>query len=53
MGKFEVVIIIPAFNESTIILPNIDEVANLMAGHLESITYELLVIDDGSTDNMW
>jgi glycosyltransferase involved in cell wall biosynthesis len=45
-------LIIPAYNESTIILRNVEEVERWMDSHLPDVTYELIVVDDGSTDSM-
>lgn len=43
---------IPALNESAIILDNAAELAVWMAEHLPDVSFEILVIDDGSTDGM-
>lgn len=45
-------LIIPAFNESAIILRNIGELRSWMGEQLPDIRYEIIVIDDGSTDSM-
>ncbi len=45
-------IIIPAFNESGIILQNVDELAKWMHAHDSSLSFEIVVVDDGSTDGM-
>ena len=45
-------LIIPALNESEIIVQNIDELAAWMVAHDDSLSFEVLVIDDGSTDGM-
>lgn len=43
---------IPALNESAIILSNIAELESWMAENLPEINFEILVVDDGSTDGM-
>lgn len=43
---------IPALNESAIILGNIAELGRWMGENLPEIDFEILVIDDGSTDGM-
>jgi len=43
-------IVIPAFNESKIIEKNIVEVAKWIKDH-KKLTFEIIVVDDGSTDN--
>lgn len=43
-------IVIPAFNESKIIEKNIIEVAKWIKDH-KKLTFEIIVVDDGSTDN--
>ncbi|KTD19853.1 glycosyltransferase [Legionella londiniensis] len=45
-------IVIPAFNESLIIVNNIDELSSWLNSNLSEISYEIIVVDDGSTDNM-
>jgi glycosyltransferase involved in cell wall biosynthesis len=45
-------LIIPAYNESVIILRNIEEVERWMESNLPHVAYELIVVDDGSTDSM-
>lgn len=45
-------LVIPAFNESEIILHNVDELAAWMTSNAEDISFEILVVDDGSTDGM-
>lgn len=44
-------IIITAFNESKIIIPNVDEIASWIDTNLKK-TFEIIVVDDGSIDNM-
>lgn len=48
----ELSLIIPAYNESAIILRNVEEVEKWMGLHLPDVAYELIVVDDGSTDSM-
>ena len=43
---------IPALNESAIILGNVAELERWMAENLPEVEFEILVIDDGSTDGM-
>ena len=43
-------IVIPVFNESKIIEKNIIEVAKWIKDH-KKLTFEIIVVDDGSTDN--
>ncbi len=45
-------IIIPAFNESEIILQNVDELSAWLVAHDSSLSFEIVVVDDGSTDGM-
>jgi dolichol-phosphate mannosyltransferase len=45
-------LVIPAFNESEIILHNVDELAAWMTSNAKHISFEILVVDDGSTDGM-
>ena len=44
--------IIPAYNEAAIIIRNLGEVEAYMRDHLPDVAYELIVVDDGSTDGM-
>jgi glycosyltransferase involved in cell wall biosynthesis len=46
-------IVISALNESNIIVENIDEISSWIQNYLPQIAYEILIIDDGSTDNMY
>lgn len=43
---------VPALNESQIILSNLLEIKKWMSECLPEITYEIVVVDDGSTDGM-
>lgn len=43
-------IVIPAYNEEGAIAETIEEIRNTMSEHA-SMTYEIIVVDDGSTDN--
>lgn len=45
-------LIVPAYNESAIILRNIDEIERWMGQNQPSVAYELIIVDDGSTDGM-
>ena len=45
-------LIIPAYNESGIILQNVDELAAWMGEHEAEFSFEIIVVDDGSTDGM-
>lgn len=51
-SNIELSIVIPALNESGIILENVDEVSIWIQKNMPSLTYEVLVVDDGSTDGM-
>ena len=50
--NIELSLIIPAYNESAIILRNVEEIEEWMSRHQPDIDYEIVVIDDGSTDAM-
>lgn len=45
-------LVIPALNESAIIVANLRELAEWMKTNLPEIHYEIVVVDDGSTDGM-
>ncbi len=45
-------LIIPAFNESGIIVQNVDELSAWMTAFDKELSFEILVVDDGSTDGM-
>lgn len=45
-------VIIPAFNETSVILGNVDEVSAWIEARYPKLSYEVLVVDDGSTDGM-
>ena len=45
-------VIIPAYNESTIIVQNVDELAAWLREHDQGLSFEIVVVDDGSTDGM-
>jgi glycosyltransferase involved in cell wall biosynthesis len=48
----ELSLIIPAYNEAAIILRNVEEVGRWMAEKEPQLAYEIVVVDDGSTDGM-
>ncbi|MEM9357549.1 MAG: glycosyltransferase family 2 protein [Pseudomonadota bacterium] len=48
----DVTLIVPAFNESTIIAGTVEELADYMASDRPDLSYELMIVDDGSTDGM-
>ena len=52
MSLIDLTLVIPALNESSIILGNVDELSEWLNQHQPNISYEILVIDDGSTDGM-
>jgi dolichol-phosphate mannosyltransferase len=52
MSSVDLTLVIPALNESSIILGNVDELSEWLNQQQPNISYELLVIDDGSTDGM-
>lgn len=45
-------LVIPALNESAIIVQHVRELAAWMQRHLPEISYEIVVVNDGSTDGM-
>ena len=45
-------LVIPALNESAIIMTHVRELQAWMADHLPQISYEVIVVNDGSTDGM-
>jgi len=53
MSRVELCIAIPAFNERNIIVETVSETISWMEGNLPNVTFEVLVIDDGSTDGMF
>lgn len=48
----ELSLIIPAYNESQIIVANVDELSSWMKSNMGKTTYEIIVVNDGSTDGM-
>lgn len=53
MDTVSLSIVISALNESEIILKNIDELSDWLNSHMTDITYEIVIVDDGSTDGMY
>ena len=53
MSHVELCIAIPAFNERNIIVETVCETISWMERNLPDVTFEVLVIDDGSTDGMF
>jgi len=45
-------LVIPALNEAGIILRNLEELRAWMHQHLPDVSYEIVVVNDGSTDGM-
>lgn len=45
-------LIIPAYNESDIIVKNVDELFCWLSDHMSEVSFEVVVINDGSTDDM-
>ena len=52
MSTVEVSFILPAYNESAIITRNLDELHAWLSEHMPTLPYEVLLIDDGSSDGM-
>lgn len=52
MNQTDLTIIIPALNESAIIIENVDEVADWIKNEFSHVSYEVIVVNDGSTDGM-
>lgn len=50
--KLMLTLAIPALNESSIILGNVKELKGWMEANLPDVSFEILVINDGSTDGM-
>lgn len=48
----ELSLIIPAYNEHDIIARNVDELRDWLAENMRDLNYEIVIIDDGSTDGM-
>ncbi len=48
----ELSLLVPAFNESEIILRNLTELRDWLKKNMPDLDYEILVVDDGSTDGM-
>lgn len=48
----DLTLVIPAYNEAAIIVANVHELDNYMKAQLPDICYEILIVDDGSTDGM-
>lgn len=51
-NQLDLAMIIPALNESGIIMQNVEELKRWMAAELPQITYEIVIVNDGSTDGM-
>lgn len=50
MTNLEISIIIPAYNEQTLIVNTLESLRAYMAAHVER--YEIIVVDDGSQDKI-
>ncbi len=51
MDKKDISIVIPCFNEEQSIKPLVEGILDVMSRH--SWTYEIIAVDDGSTDGTW
>lgn len=51
-SDLELSLIIPAYNERDIITRNVDELRDWLAQNMPDLSYEIVIIDDGSTDGM-
>ena len=51
MNKEYVSIVIPAYNEEVLIYPNMQKIFDILAEN--NIKHEIIVVDDGSSDNTW
>ena len=49
--KLDVSIVVPAFNEAESIPELCEWISSVMKSH--TLTYEVVIVDDGSTDNTW
>lgn len=45
-------LVIPAYNEAGVIVGTVNELTEFMRAHMPSCSYEIVVVDDGSTDGM-
>ena len=52
MTKPTLSLIIPALNETKIIMPHVHELQAWMTENLPDISYKVIVVNDGSTDGM-
>ena len=52
MAAPDLSLIITAYNESAIIINNVDELALWMGEHCAEISFEIVVVNDGSSDDM-
>lgn len=50
-SRVDLSLILPAYNEAAIIVRNTDELERWMDQHMPGLNYEILVVNDGSTDN--